>query len=235
MIRWSVVFAVCAMAILAVRGRAIAQPASGSAGAPHSVEGAVAELDEGAAAEERDAGNSSGAFDDFDGFEDIEELQASEVTDVTPMAAGEDEGAAHLLGRLHPLTVHLPIGWFILLVLVDLGAFAFRRRGWERVGLPLLVGVVASFLPAMATGLLRYYTQTEGTPSEALAEAHRNLILATAACCAAALALRWRSRDRFRGVARWSYWGLLVAASGLLVIGAHKGSQLVFGESYLPF
>ena len=118
---------------------------------------------------------------------------------------------------------------------MDLGAFAFHRRGWDRAGLPLLAAAVASFVPAIATGLLRYYTQTEGTPSEQLAEVHRNLMLATAACCAAALAVRWRTRGRFRGVARLSYFGLLIAAAVLLVLGAHKGGQLVFGESYLPF
>ncbi|MFH2006940.1 MAG: DUF2231 domain-containing protein, partial [bacterium] len=69
-------------------------------------------------------------------------------------SARRSGGLKRLLGRLHIPWVHLPIGWLILLFLIDVGALVFRREGWERWGLYALAGTVLVLVPAVITGLV---------------------------------------------------------------------------------
>lgn len=139
-----------------------------------------------------------------------------------------------IVGKLHPTVVHLPIGWLLLLLVVDLGAILFGRVTWTRAGFLILVSVVLSYLPAAATGMLRA-SQLPADEDLALVSVHRNLMLLSFGCCVAALGLRWARRNQLAGVLRAVYVALLLGAAALMTVGGHRGAELVRGPDYLPF
>ncbi|MCA9667058.1 MAG: hypothetical protein KC503_15780 [Myxococcales bacterium] len=154
----------------------------------------------------------------------------------TPSAPSKhsDDGLADLIGKLHPMAVHVPIGWLLLLLLVDAATFLLKKHSWEPAGRLLLLAATLSMLPAVATGLLRHATHGP-SDAEAMIVLHRNVMLAMAAASAAALGLRLSRREGLRGAYRAGYLLLIAASAALLLVGGHLGGKIVFGADYLPF
>ena len=166
---------------------------------------------------------------------------SSEQTLATSVTAGHSESHDHdgvlgLIGRLHPSLVHFPIAWLLLVLLVDAGTFFFSRRTWEKAGLLLLSAAAVSFVPAIATGLIRHSTHGE-TDQESLALIllDRNLMLAAAAACVLAFGIRIWRRKQLAGGIKALYLALIVTACALIALGGHLGGKVVFGPDYLPF
>lgn len=195
--------------------------------------GVTAEADGGAAARPADGA----AAEKVEGIEQIEEIQAVEEVEVvepaSAAAAPAGFGWAEALGRLHPLAVHLPIGWLLALLLFDLGGLVFGRPGLERAGLWLVVLSAAAALPAVLSGLLRAAELGARGAGGPLLVDHRNWMLATAALVVIAAGLRLGRRNRLPGPWRWAYLGLIAVACGALIWGGHLGGQLVYGQDFL--
>jgi len=163
---------------------------------------------------------------------------------VSPLSAwaGDEPTIWNQLGHLHPVILHFPIAWLILLVFIDLGAYLFNRAGWERWGLYTHILTLLACLPAVGTGVLLEEGFEDSWPdaTHALAEQHELLMFIVTGVIAAALVWRlaWRNQP-----ARWGkavYLLLLLAAVGLIGYGAHLGGILVHGEDFfkvfsLPF
>lgn len=171
-----------------------------------------------------------------------------EETDVQPIAAPAKGGKPataiaprfelkQVFGRLHPIFVHLPIGWLTLLVLLELAALVRRRDEGGGFRLAVLALTVASCIPAVVSGLIRADEVTAQAPDAArLAGLHRNLMLAVSGASLLALSVRLGlGRKQLVGLPRLLYLAILIAAAGLLTVGAHLGGKLAFGERYLPF
>jgi uncharacterized membrane protein len=138
-----------------------------------------------------------------------------------------------LIGRLHPLAVHLPIGWLVLLLLAELWGIVRKGDFWRRATLVLLVLTAVSIVPGIVTGLIRHSTHG-GDDNAALILIHRNLIFGMAGLIAAALALRlWKKT--LVGPLKLVYLTLILAATALMTAGAHLGGKAVYGPDYLPF
>lgn len=171
--------------------------------------------------------------------EEVEEIEEIEVVAPapSPTAAAPDAppGLLDIVGRLHAAVVHVPIGWLLMVLLVDLGALFLRREGWHEVGLLALVATVASFAPAIASGLLRAGQLPAGSPMAALVDVHRTLVFVTAGLTVGALAVRLGARNRLRGALRGLYFVLLVGAVVLVGAAGHWGGKMVYGENFLPF
>lgn len=165
--------------------------------------------------------------------EEVEEVQVKPVP-TSGGAATARPGAADLAGRLHPLLVHFPIAWLLLLLLLDLVTFGLGRRTWERAGQWLLLLTALSFAAAVVTGLLRASgMQVEGSVAERLSQ-HRAAALVAGGACLVAAALRRLAP--IRGRARAAVYLLLVGLAVLAVLVAgHLGGKMVYGEDYLPF
>lgn len=133
-------------------------------------------------------------------------------------------------GRFHPLVVHLPIGFFLLVALGEAATFHPKLR--ERVEPALGLLLVVSALAGVAAFLLGQLLALEGGfPAQSLGW-HRRLTLVAvvgmSACCIAF--------DRQRagaGSSRWPYRGLLFGTLGVLSLGAHFGGTLTRGDGYL--
>jgi len=181
-------------------------------------------------------------------LEEIEEVETIEEVDVVPAggggagtaAGGEGAGEKRLgfaetAARMHPALVHLPIGWLLLLLLVDLVGVGLAREPFRAVGPWIGVLTVLAFVPAAATGLLRQSFPPYDRVADPLLVTHRTLMLAVAGVTLVAVALRLLRRNRLTGAWKWAYLVLLAGAAATITIAGHLGGKLVFGENYLPF
>ncbi len=132
-----------------------------------------------------------------------------------------NEALLLLLGRLHPLVLHLPIG--LLTALLVLESLAILRRRPQDVFTRRVLSwlLLLSTVAAVASGLA---LSREGGYAEGVLNTHKWLGIAFAAACAAIALFGGRVR-----VFRWS----LAAAAALLVPGAHFGGTMTHGADFL--
>ena len=169
-----------------------------------------------------------------------EKVEEVESVDVTPAGVG-DEGQDGLttkqwLAHLHPAAVHFPVAWSLLWLLAEV-AGAFGLGGLAAAARPLAWLTVASFVPAVVSGLLHVDELPQDPESLHPAILHRNIMYAALAA-ASLLALvgeAWARRGRPAGWRRGAFVVALSAQAAAIAIGAHLGGKLVYGDSYLPF
>ena len=159
---------------------------------------------------------------------------ADEADPMAMTTSGPSTGAADLIGRLHPITVHMPLAWLLLLVLVDLGTFFLGMGYWRRAGPLLLFATVLSSIPAVITGMMRE-DHVSGFFKLQILTLHQNVMLAMFGACVLALIIRVKSKNRLAGGATTIYLALIGVAMFLAIIGGHLGAKMVFGPKYLPF
>ena len=128
-----------------------------------------------------------------------------------------------LLGRFHPLLVHLPIGLIVLLAFLELLACWPRlQRANASAGAILALAVPASIVTAVCGLLL----STGGSYEERLLQWHKCTGIAVATMCVALGLVYWRGwRTLYRA-------GLLVTF-GVVIVASHFGGSLTHGSDYL--
>jgi uncharacterized membrane protein/mono/diheme cytochrome c family protein len=138
------------------------------------------------------------------------------------------DGFASFLGHLHPVWVHLPIGIFILLLLLELAGWLSRRPGWARMpavsererAFILAIAAAASVLAAALGWLL----SLGGGYDTTLLTRHLWLGFATAGAAFLLFAVH-----RIRTL----YAPMLVATLVLLTLAADVGGRITHGNDYL--
>ena len=166
--------------------------------------------------------------DDF--FENVE---VEEVVIETVIEAPEAHEAslAEKVSHLHPLVVHMPIAWLLLLLMVEWLLVAKPTFLSETARIGLWALTMVSFVPAIATGLLFSEVVYAGSAVEVMEPIldHRNQVLLSAGL----LALAWLVRRRRpEGLATALTLTLAMLA---MSIAAHSGGLLIYGEDYFPF
>ncbi len=141
-------------------------------------------------------------------------------------------GFVDFLGRLHLILVHLPIGWLLLLLLVDIGTFGLKLKEFTRAGALILFGTFLSLVPAVITGFARVTFVATAQNAELLG-LHRNLSLGVVAVILLAFLERIRSRNKLAGPPKMFYLALVVAAVALMTLCGYMGAQLSFGRHIL--
>jgi len=135
---------------------------------------------------------------------------------------------ALFLGHFHPVWVHLPIGIFLLLALLEAAALLARVRGFG--WLPALperqrtLILAAGTLAAAVAAALGWLLSRGGDYDPALVHRHRLLGFAAAAGAMVLLAVHRR---------RWLYLPALPLFLGLLAVASHAGGQLTHGSDFL--
>lgn len=166
--------------------------------------------------------------------EEIEALDDIEVVEAEVEGAADAPiSAKELIGRLHPLLVHFPIAWLVLLVAFEV--LALRRAELDKLGLPLVVLVVASFVPGVVTGLLRLGHFEEEGADLGPALAHRNAMFTCLGLLLVAAGLRYWRRAGLTSGWRYTYVALIAFAALFVALGGHLGGELVYGADYLPW
>ena len=166
--------------------------------------------------------------DDF--FENVE-VEEVLIETIVEVPEPHEASLAEKVSHLHPLVVHMPIAWLLLLLMVEwlLVAKPAFISDTARIGLWALTMV--SFVPAIATGLLFSEVVYAGSAVEVMEPIldHRNQVLLSAGL----LALAWFVRRRRpEGLATALTLTLAMLA---MSIAAHSGGLLIYGEDYFPF
>jgi len=146
----------------------------------------------------------------------------------------QPKDTADLIGRFHPVMIHLTIGWLFLLLLVDLGTFLGKIQEWRRAGPFILLATILSAIPSIVTGFIRHDYVT-GFFKQQLVGLHQNVMLAMVGACVLAFIVRVRSRNQPTGGITAVYLLLIVTAAFLCMVGGHLGAKMVFGPNYFPF
>ena len=135
-----------------------------------------------------------------------------------------------LLGRLHPLLVHFPIGLVILAALAEAIATVADDCRWRTVAVAnVRAGAAFGVLAAIAGWRLAL---APGVEASALLESHRWLG-AIAAGAAVAAALASSDADGRSPFEFWVYRITLFSAAVLVAVTGHFGGLLVWGADFL--
>jgi len=130
---------------------------------------------------------------------------------------------SQFVGRFHPLLVHLPIGFLLLLAVLELLAVRPRFKHLATASRVILIVSVPVTLGAALTGWL---LASGGDYSSDLLFQHRWAGVAVAVCSVVLLVVHQRHQVRLY---RW----LLLALVGLLGFAGHQGGSLTHGSDYL--
>jgi uncharacterized membrane protein len=135
-----------------------------------------------------------------------------------------------LIGKLHPLVLHFPIGLVLAAATAELLAILTGRESWRIVAIVnVRAGAAMAGLTAIAGWAL---TSAPFIEPSRLLEWHRWMGMggAAAALGAAVLSRRLRAQSKPRVFA---YRAALLGAATLIAIAGHLGGTLVWGEAFL--
>lgn len=129
-------------------------------------------------------------------------------------------------GRLHPVVVHLPIGFLLLAVLLDLTAWNPRFH-YLRQAVPFVLFL--GLLSAVAACLFGYLLSLTGDYDTVLLNRHK---VSGIALAVGAGALLW-IRIRMSTFSPQIFSGMLIAMMALVTYSGHQGGNLTHGSDYL--
>lgn len=144
-----------------------------------------------------------------------------------PITSDSYSELMQFVGRFHPVVLHLPIGMFCLLALMEvLVAFKVAPSLKPATGLVLVVAIVTTLF-AVLTGFLLAYG---GGSAEPLVMSHmkNGVLLGIASLALGALKL-----FDARKLALTSYKVVLVLSMVLLGFACHEGGSITHGRDYL--
>lgn len=136
-----------------------------------------------------------------------------------------------LIGRFHPIILHLPVGALSLLALLELLCMtpAGRRRFEDAAALTLWVGAASAGMAVLAGILLSREGGYEG-PNFIL---HQNMALVGTIGIMLALLLRLGAMGRPKSEMLHAYRVVFAASFGLMGLGAHFGGNMSHGSKFL--
>lgn len=151
-----------------------------------------------------------------------------------PLLAGPPDSDAmpdivRFLGHFHPVLLHLPIGVFALILVQELGAIFFKRKGEARQPslFPMFFGVMSAIVAVIA-GFLLYQG---GDYSGETAERHMWGGLAFAGIAVVAFVVQAWSVALATNLA--FYRLLLFLSVGVMGFASHDGASMTHGSDFL--
>ena len=135
-----------------------------------------------------------------------------------------------LLGKLHPLLLHFPIGLVLAAAAAELFAILTQRAAWRAVAIAnLRAGAAMAAVTAVAGWGL---TSASFVEASRLLEWHRWMgVCGATAAIGAALASARLDGQSPRSVS--VYQAVLFAAAALIGVAGHLGGTLVWGADFL--
>ncbi len=132
---------------------------------------------------------------------------------------------SEFIGRLHPLLVHLPIGFLVLLGIFEMLARWPRGQNLMAAIRVILVLTLPVSLASIGCGWL---LADSGDYDRGSLFWHRWLGTGLGLACAGLLGLHWRGQLR---IYRWA----LTATLGILIAASHFGGSLTHGSDFLSW
>lgn len=129
------------------------------------------------------------------------------------------------LGHLHPVFVHLPIGFLILAYLLQY-FFKIKEGKSKLIDFVLLLGVASSLLAAF----LGWMLSLSGGYEEKLLNWHRWTAILVCVFSIFLLAYKWLKKDGYATILYHVMFHLMILT---LVLAGHFGGEMTHGEGYL--
>lgn len=129
------------------------------------------------------------------------------------------------IGKFHPLLVHLPIGFLVVLGVFEVVA---RKQHWQHLTGASRVVLLLTFPLTVASILCGWLLAGNGEYAGPTLFWHRWLGTTLGAATLLLLALHWCGMFRLY---RWALFGTLV----LLLVASHFGGSLTHGSDYLAW
>jgi len=130
-----------------------------------------------------------------------------------------------LIGRFHPILVHLPIGIFVLVILMD-GLTRFDKYAYLSASIRLILGIgILSAVFSLVTG---YMLSLEGSNNQDLVDNHQWTAIGTTGLFTAYYFLRQRLM-----VKPLAHTCALMLLLFMLAWTGHQGGSLTHGEGFL--
>ncbi|RFS21976.1 hypothetical protein DVR12_15130 [Chitinophaga silvatica] len=130
-----------------------------------------------------------------------------------------------LIGRSHPLLVHLPIGILLLALVL---ALLSRRQQWQNLKAAIPVTLLAGFISAVCSCFTGYLLSLDGGYEDGILSIHQYLGIAVAVS-SLTLYLLYTKWEKLK---KWQLPGIIIIAL-LLSITGHYGGSLTHGDDYL--
>lgn len=130
-----------------------------------------------------------------------------------------------LIGRLHPVLVHLPIGIFVLVIVMD-GLGRFDKFAYLSASIRLILGL--GILSAVFSLITGYTLSLEGSNNQDLVDNHQWTAIGTTSLFIAYHFLRQKLM-----VNRIAHAITLILLLGMLAWTGHQGGSLTHGEGFL--
>ncbi len=125
------------------------------------------------------------------------------------------------IGRMHPLLLHLPIGFVVLLVLFSFLKHEIETKSYELIRTLLLT---LTALSAALVALMGFFLSREGGYDERLLQIHKFTGIAVSLLAYAVVIFDEKLTSK-----KYSNWALLV----IMAIAGHFGAGITHGENYL--
>lgn len=130
-----------------------------------------------------------------------------------------------LIGRFHPILVHLPIGIFVLVIVMD-GLTQFKKFGYLSTSIRLILGIgILSAIFSLITG---YTLSLEGSNNQDLVDNHQWTAIGTTALFIAYYFLRNKMIGN-----RIVHASTLILLLFMMAWTGHQGGSLTHGEGFL--
>jgi len=130
-----------------------------------------------------------------------------------------------LIGRFHPVLVHLPIGIFVLVIVMD-GLARFDKFSYLSASIRLILGIgILSAIFSLVTG---YTLSLEGSNNQDLVDNHQWTAIGTTALFTAYYFLRKKLMAK-----RLAHTATLILLLAMLAWTGHQGGSLTHGEGFL--
>ncbi len=134
----------------------------------------------------------------------------------------------HLLGRFHPLVLHLPIGFLVMAALFE---FLQRRSEQQSLQQATSIALLGTMISAILAAALGYLLSLEDGYAGELLDQHKWLGIGFALSSAV---LYWLQKRRIKNPKRPSFFLPFLGFSFLLMSAAgHYGGMLTHGTNYL--
>lgn len=133
-------------------------------------------------------------------------------------------------GRMHPLVVHLPIGFLLLAMIFD-GVSYFKK--YEQLNSAVPFALLLGFISAAVACILGYMLSLSGDYDYQTLSHHKNAGILLTVLAGILYGITTVPSGKIISIPRSLFSGMAAVALFLMIYAGHQGAQLTHGDNYI--